>query len=133
MFLLLSTAALSSGLSSSLSPNLPLAFRTLLLMMTPTIVQAVLLGDRGHVAFGAATAIYLGFLLAQAKENCHAFWSANVAMEREKLRGSAERQRAERERATLATAIEQAAEEILITDATGNIQYCNPAFERLTG
>jgi len=34
---------------------------------------------------------------------------------------------------TLATAIEQAGEQIVITDLDGVIQYCNPAFERTTG
>ena len=37
------------------------------------------------------------------------------------------------ERRLLATAIRNAAESILITDASGAIQYVNPAFERLTG
>jgi PAS domain S-box-containing protein len=33
----------------------------------------------------------------------------------------------------LASAIEQAAEDIMITDVKGNIEYVNPAFERITG
>ncbi len=37
------------------------------------------------------------------------------------------------ERTRLATAIEQAAEMIVITDTAGTIQYVNPAFERVTG
>jgi PAS domain S-box-containing protein len=133
MFLMLSTAALASGLSSSLAPDRRLASHALILLVTPTILSALAVGDRGHGAFGIATALYLGFLLAQTKVGWHAFWSATVAAEREKLRGSEERRRAERERAILAAAIEQAAEEIFITDAQGNIQYCNPAFERTTG
>ncbi len=47
--------------------------------------------------------------------------------------GSAERRRAETERASLVAAVEQIAAEIVITDAEGNIQYCNPSFEQLTG
>ena len=35
--------------------------------------------------------------------------------------------------ATLAAAVEQAAEDFIITDADGMIQYVNPAFERTTG
>ena len=34
---------------------------------------------------------------------------------------------------TLMAAIEQAAEDITITDLDGNIQYCNPSFQRVTG
>jgi len=44
-----------------------------------------------------------------------------------------EQKRAEAERARLATAIEQAAEAIMVTDPEGSIQYVNPAFERITG
>jgi PAS domain S-box-containing protein len=44
-----------------------------------------------------------------------------------------ERQRTEQELVRLATAVEQAAESIVITDAAGTIQYVNPAFERISG
>ncbi len=44
-----------------------------------------------------------------------------------------ERKQAETERERLATAITQAAEVIVITDAQGVIQYVNPAFETTTG
>ncbi|MCF8145873.1 MAG: PAS domain S-box protein [Deltaproteobacteria bacterium] len=40
---------------------------------------------------------------------------------------------AEEERSRLMSAIEQAGEAIVITDDKGNIQYVNPAFERITG
>jgi len=53
------------------------------------------------------------------------------------LRGLAvnmtERKRAEVEMARLVTAIEQAAESIMITDEKGSILYVNPAFFRITG
>ena len=48
-------------------------------------------------------------------------------------RENAERRRAQEDRARLFTAIEQAAEYVLITDAKGIITYVNPAFERVTG
>jgi PAS domain S-box-containing protein len=44
-----------------------------------------------------------------------------------------ERKRAETENLLLATAIEQAAETVVITDRSGTIQYANPAFARTTG
>jgi PAS domain S-box-containing protein len=44
-----------------------------------------------------------------------------------------ERKRAEAERVLLSTAIEQAAETVVITDRDANIQYVNPAFSRTTG
>jgi PAS domain S-box-containing protein len=44
-----------------------------------------------------------------------------------------ERRRGELERIRLSTAIEQAAESIVITDREGTIQYVNPAFTRVTG
>jgi two-component system cell cycle sensor histidine kinase/response regulator CckA len=44
-----------------------------------------------------------------------------------------ERKRAEERIGILATAIEQAGEQILITGLDGNIEYCNPAFEKISG
>lgn len=43
------------------------------------------------------------------------------------------RREAEREKMYLATALEQVAETILITDSEGVIQYANPAFEQISG
>ncbi len=39
----------------------------------------------------------------------------------------------EERRRLLATAVEQAAESVIITDTKGNIEYVNPAFEKITG
>jgi PAS domain S-box-containing protein len=44
-----------------------------------------------------------------------------------------DRKRIEEEQIRLSTAIDQAAESIIITDTDGNIQYVNPAFERISG
>jgi two-component system cell cycle sensor histidine kinase/response regulator CckA len=44
-----------------------------------------------------------------------------------------ERRQAEERSGSLATAIEQAAEQFVITDLKGSILYCNPAFEKATG
>ncbi len=49
------------------------------------------------------------------------------------IRDVTERRKAERETKRLATAIEQATDAILITDAEGTIQYVNPSFARTTG
>ncbi|MDZ7816482.1 MAG: PAS domain S-box protein [Planctomycetota bacterium] len=43
------------------------------------------------------------------------------------------RKRAERERARLAAAVENAAEAFIVTEPDGTIVYANPAFEKLTG
>ena len=45
----------------------------------------------------------------------------------------AERRQMEAERSRLATAVQQAADAIVITDTRGTILYVNPAFERITG
>lgn len=45
----------------------------------------------------------------------------------------ADRQKTEALRMRLVTAIEQAAEGVVITDANGTIQYVNPALEKMTG
>jgi PAS domain S-box-containing protein len=44
-----------------------------------------------------------------------------------------DRKRAEAELRRLAAAVEETADSIVITDREGNIQYVNPAFERITG
>ncbi len=133
MFVLLNTAALAAGASTSLAPSFGLALRYLALLMGPTIVTSLFLRDSGYTAFAIMTSIYFGFLVAQTRSNWLAFWSVSVAAEREKLRNSEEMKRAEAERATLVAAIEEAAEAILITDSAGNIRYCNRSFERTTG
>lgn len=43
------------------------------------------------------------------------------------------RKRAEAERTHLAEIVEQASEEVIMTDVAGNITYVNPAFERISG
>jgi PAS domain S-box-containing protein len=48
-------------------------------------------------------------------------------------RQALERDHADADRAGLTTAIDQAAEGVIITDATGIITYVNPAFTRMTG
>ncbi len=49
------------------------------------------------------------------------------------VRDIRERKKAEGERGLLATVIEQTGEGIIVTDKDENIQYVNPAFERITG
>jgi len=49
------------------------------------------------------------------------------------VRDVTQRRKAEEVQRRLATAIEQADEAIVITDSEGNINYVNPAFERITG
>ncbi|MBI5394012.1 MAG: PAS domain S-box protein [Verrucomicrobia bacterium] len=44
-----------------------------------------------------------------------------------------ERKRVEQEHVRLVTAMEQAAEAVMITDVQGTIQYVNPAFEKIAG
>lgn len=134
MFLLLNTAALAGGATSSLAPSVRLATRCLVILVGPTVVVAMLASaEPGDVTLAALAALYMMFLLAQVRVNSREFWAASVAVEREKLRGSAERRQAEALRTSLVAAIEQAAEEILITDAAGDVRYCNLSFERGTG
>jgi PAS domain S-box-containing protein len=49
------------------------------------------------------------------------------------IRDVTERKKSEEAHMRLATAVEQAAELILITDTDGTIQYVNPSYERVTG
>ena len=49
------------------------------------------------------------------------------------IRDITERKRAEAEHVRLVTAIEQSAEAVVITNTSGDIEYVNPAFTRITG
>jgi PAS domain S-box-containing protein len=60
-------------------------------------------------------------------------WFGDTELHVAVARDIAERKQAEEANARLATAVEQAAEAIVITDANGTILYINPAFERITG
>jgi PAS domain S-box-containing protein len=133
MFVLLATASFAAGASSSLAPDKIMAYCSLIILIGPTTVASLLQVDKQHIALAAGTMLYLAFLLAQAREHSHIFWDATIAAERERIRGSEERRRAEAERASLAAAVEQSAEQILVTDVNGKIQYFNPSFEQVTG
>ncbi|MDI9571393.1 MAG: PAS domain S-box protein [Pseudomonadota bacterium] len=69
--------------------------------------------------------------------NVEAFSSRTLYRGRSALIGTlldvTERRRAEEGLRRLSIAVEQAAEDIIITDPEGIIQYVNPAFERITG
>ena len=49
------------------------------------------------------------------------------------VRDTAKRKRMEKVQRRLATAIEQSADAIVVTDAKGTVEYVNPAYERVTG
>ena len=59
--------------------------------------------------------------------------AADLAYGVRTLRARAIRAAGEAERTRLATAIEQTAESVVITDPDANIVYVNPAFERISG
>ena len=61
MFLLLCTSSLAGGATSSLAPDLSLAMRCLGILVTPTILSALTLGDARHIALGGMAAVYLVF------------------------------------------------------------------------
>ena len=65
----------------------------------------------------------------RVRERTRELAMANARLEEE----VAIRRRAEEENTRLATAMDQAADVVVITDISGNIQYVNPAFERQTG
>lgn len=59
--------------------------------------------------------------------------TSNLAYGVGTLRNRAAAARGEAERRRLAVAVEQSVDAVMITDATGAIEYVNPAFERVTG
>ncbi len=87
---------------------------------------------------------FLATLLREEKENVQ---KVNAELEervrqrtdeiaqanRELIREIEERKKTEDELRLIRTAIEQASESVVITNANGSIQYVNPAFERISG
>lgn len=69
--------------------------------------------------FVAGTALALGLVVANAERRIEAARRALVE--------------ADRQRALLATAVEQSAETVMVTDAAGDVVYVNEAFERSSG
>jgi PAS domain S-box-containing protein len=91
---------------------------TLLAALVPPGVEATIESVKG-LLFVLATGLGLGFLLSRE--------SRRMAAAQQALGNRG------RENALLATAVEQSAESVVITDAAGRIEYVNPAFERVTG
>ena len=100
MLLLLCTAALAGGASSTLAPDLDLAYRCLITLIGPTVGATLVLGKLRYLGLAGLAAMYLIFLLAQTRATWRAFWESSAATEREKMLGSAERRRAEAELAS---------------------------------
>jgi PAS domain S-box-containing protein len=65
--------------------------------------------------------------------NARTMWRSGRRLIISVARDMSRRRSFERERNRLITAVEQAAESIIVTDARGHILYVNPAFERITG
>jgi len=72
--------------------------------------------------------LYFNIKLKKMLDMSKNFWGTAVLID-----DITDKKYAEEERMRLATAIYQAEECIIITDNKGNIQYSNPAFERITG
>ncbi len=69
----------------------------------------------------------------EAEINLHAVDLQGKKLVQAIIRDVTERKRAEEVLQRLSLALEQAAEEIIITDPEGMIEYVNPAFEKITG
>jgi PAS domain S-box-containing protein len=65
--------------------------------------------------------------------NARLMWRGGRRLVISVARDVSRRRRFERERNRLTTALEHAAECIIVTDSNGHIQYVNPAFENITG
>ena len=108
------------------------------LQMTPEDVSAEPEKTRDHINSGAPF-VPLRWHRKKNGERFAVEISANQIIYRGRrmvlvaLRDVTARQLAEESHARLATAVEQAAESIVITDTQGTILYVNPAFEQITG
>ena len=92
--------------------------------LTPFVVISGTIGEER-----AAEIIRIGANDFLIKKRLDGLW---VVIERA-LREARERRRAEEERVRLTTAIENAADSIVITDPEGHVVYVNPAFQAISG
>jgi hypothetical protein len=111
---LLCTAVLAGGASHSLAPDLNLATRCLVILIGPIIVATFLLGGGRYFALAGLAALYLTLLVARTVRTWRTFWEASASAEREIMLGSAERKRAETERASLVAAVANAPQQVRV-------------------
>ncbi|MFH0781730.1 MAG: response regulator [Pseudomonadota bacterium] len=88
--------------------------------------------ERGKLRFTSVHRCKHGGTVAVEVNSRRIIWAARPAM-MSVCRDISEKQRLESEREILITAIEQAPVAIALTDPDGNIQYVNPAFEKISG
>ena len=71
--ILVMTAGIASGATTSLSPDPPLMDRILALLLGPLLVWGLVQGGSSGHAIAIVVAVYLAFILAQARHNAQAF------------------------------------------------------------
>jgi signal transduction histidine kinase/CheY-like chemotaxis protein len=86
LLVLLSSAALAAGATSSLAPDRKLAFLCVSLLSLPTIAGALLRSEPESFGFGLLSFVYFLFLLAQIHLNWRSFWTAHRVGEAESAR-----------------------------------------------
>ncbi len=111
--------------------------------MAPWAPEALARGYASVAALPLARDGEVFGVLVIYSDECNAFGDEEIVLLEEltadlaysvgTLRARAARAAGDAERTRLATAIEQTAESVVITDPDANIVYVNPAFERITG
>ncbi|MEK7405088.1 MAG: ATP-binding protein [Acidobacteriota bacterium] len=119
------TAGLASGATSSLCPDPSLLKRYLVLLLAPMAVCGVIHGGLEGAAIFLIVSMDLGYLLMQAREHSRAF--LELITGQEVLRSSQERLN------LLAHVIRGVSEGVVVTDLEGRALYVNDAFLKTHG
>ena len=90
--LILSGAGFVAGASTSLAPELRLAFGCISLISLPTAIGFLFRGDAAGVGMGVMTALYYLYLMVQAHQNSRTYWGALRMRESQAARLAAEAQ-----------------------------------------
>ena len=124
LLVLLSTAAFSGGITSSLSPDLALARRGLLLIILPPSIWGAFQGTREGWVLLAFGVIYLAFLLLQVNEHHNSYWTTSIS--------AAKAAASERDR-LFRVAFETANAGMALIDGDGHFRRANHRICRMFG
>ncbi len=129
-FLLIAGAALSSGVASSLAPDLLLGVAALLFLILPTCAMALVRGSAGSLLLGAAACCYLAYLCAQLLNNSRAYWKTAVASAFDAMLS---RRAAVESEIRFRTLFEDAPSGMYVARRDGRIEMANYALAQMLG
>lgn len=129
-YLLIAGAALAGGAVASLAPNLLLGIFALLLIVLPTGICALRVGNTRSEVLGISAGGYLLYLIIQLRHNWKAYWEVATAPA---LEAMLSRQAATRSEVRFQTLFEDAPSGIYLAFSDGKVEMANRALALMLG